>query len=130
MPYLIKVVDTFSAAHAIHGYNGDCANLHGHTWKVEVEVAVSKLNELGIGIDFRDVKNALSNILSEFDHSLLINDIDTHKYTKINVINTFEDNPTAEIIAREIYYSFQSLDYSINAVTVWEGNNNSVTYYK
>ena len=34
--YLLKTSASFDSAHFLSGYNGKCANIHGHTWKIEV----------------------------------------------------------------------------------------------
>ena len=36
--YELTVKSHFDAAHALRGYPGECRNLHGHTWDVEVTV--------------------------------------------------------------------------------------------
>ena len=65
----------FDSAHHLPGYNGPCANLHGHQWKLEVEVSgeVDKLS--GMVVDFVKMKKAVTEvIINKFDHHL-INDI-------------------------------------------------------
>ena len=42
---------SFAAAHNLINYQGDCENLHGHNWKVEVRVSAIELNNAGLGID-------------------------------------------------------------------------------
>ena len=49
----------FSAAHALKGYQGNCAKIHGHNWIIDVFVKCEKLDDIGMGIDFRDVKQAV-----------------------------------------------------------------------
>ncbi|MGD9343567.1 MAG: 6-carboxytetrahydropterin synthase, partial [Desulfuromonadales bacterium] len=44
---------SFAAAHNLINYQGDCENLHGHNWRVEVTVAAEKLDNAGLGIDFK-----------------------------------------------------------------------------
>ncbi|MEE9585050.1 MAG: 6-carboxytetrahydropterin synthase, partial [Candidatus Brocadiales bacterium] len=46
----------FAAAHSLRGYQGECENLHGHNWKVQVVLSAKKLNGLGMVLDFKDVK--------------------------------------------------------------------------
>ena len=59
--YLLKTEATFDSAHFLRGYNGKCANLHGHTWRVEVTVGSDTLTasgeQRGMVIDFADLKN-------------------------------------------------------------------------
>ena len=61
---LTTIVD-FEAAHCLRDYPGKCSRLHGHNWQVEVTVAGTKLNELGLLIDFRDLKAEVQKILQQ-----------------------------------------------------------------
>ncbi|MBO6305420.1 MAG: 6-carboxytetrahydropterin synthase QueD [Selenomonadaceae bacterium] len=120
--YLVKIEEAFEAAHNLRGYDGKCANLHGHNWIIEVEVAGEKLNELGILVDFKDVKRELKKILDEYDHRYL------------NEIPPFDKiNPTAENLARFIYDEFKANkifddNAKLVAVTVFESPKSSVRY--
>jgi 6-pyruvoyltetrahydropterin/6-carboxytetrahydropterin synthase len=88
----VYVKTHFSSAHRLRGYPGDCARVHGHNWIVEVSVRTSELNELGIAIDFRDVRSAVKDVLSRMDHC------------DLNELPAFENvNPTSENIARFLY---------------------------
>lgn len=88
----IYVKTHFSAAHRLRGYPGDCARVHGHNWIIEVFVQCRKLNEIGIGIDFRDVREATKRVLSTMDHQ------------DLNELPAFStENPTSENIARYVY---------------------------
>ena len=120
--YLVKIEEAFEAAHNLRGYDGKCANLHGHNWIIEVEVAGEKLNELGILVDFKDVKRELKNLLDRMDHRYL------------NEISPFDKiNPTAENLARFIYDEFKANkifddNAKLVAVTVFESPKSSVRY--
>lgn len=82
----------FSAAHALRGYPGDCSRTHGHNWIIDVFVKCEELDEIGIGIDFRDIKKAVKDVLKGLDHF------------NLNELPPFnEDNPTSENIARFLY---------------------------
>lgn len=94
--YEIYVKDHFSAAHALNGYDGNCSKIHGHNWIIETFVQCRQLNEIGIGIDFRDVKDSVKNILKKVDHTHL-NELDAFK----------EINPTSENIAKFLYKELQ-----------------------
>ena len=88
----IQVQADFSAAHFLEGYSGDCSRTHGHNWNIEVYVTCKKLNVIGIGIDFRDIKQSIKEIIKDFDHCFL------------NKHPVFKDmNPTSENIARYVY---------------------------
>jgi len=116
----IKILDTFSAAHSLQGYAGDCERLHGHNYKIEVVVASKILNELGIAIDFRDIKKLLKNIIKEMDHSYL-NDLPQFK----------DKNPSSENIARYIYNAFKKgikHPARISRVAVWETDTSCAAY--
>lgn len=120
--YLVKIEEAFEAAHNLRGYDGKCANLHGHNWIIEVEVAGEKLNELGILVDFKDVKRELKKLLDEYDHRYLN---ETPPFDKIN--------PTAENLARFIYDEFKANkifddNAKLVAVTVFESPKSSVRY--
>ncbi|AOY60545.1 6-carboxytetrahydropterin synthase QueD [Desulfococcus multivorans] len=97
----IYVKTHFSAAHCLEGYPGDCARLHGHNWIIEVHVRCERLNEIGIGIDFRDIKTAVKEVLQGLDHF------------NLNELPAFKSvNPTSENIARFLY---KELSWILNA---------------
>ena len=52
----IEIDRSFSAAHQLRGYNGDCCKLHGHNYKITVTVRSSELDEIGIALDFKKLK--------------------------------------------------------------------------
>jgi len=80
----------FDAAHNLENYPGDCKNLHGHTYKVEVwiEGNDSQLDDAGILWDFGKLKE----LTSKLDHSVLGN---------INII--LGCNATAENLCKWFY---------------------------
>ncbi len=100
----ICVEAQFSAAHSLSGYQGNCAQMHGHNWIIEVFVKCGELNDIGIGIDFRDIRRAIKNIINDLDHSCL------------NEHPEFKDtNPSSENIARFLY---RRLGEKINSANV------------
>ena len=119
----LMVETTFSAAHQLKGYKGKCERLHGHNWKVQVHVIAEKLNEIDIAIDFHEMKSLTNEVVSALDHSIL------------NEIFPFtEKNPSSENIAKWVYDSLskkiQNETIQLSAVTVWESENASATYYE
>jgi len=119
--YTLKVVTDFAAAHALRDYAGECSQLHGHNWKVEVEVIATDLDEVGMGLDFKAIKVQAREALGRLDHRHL------------NEIKPFDViNPTAENIAA---YLYRQLSDSLNgprtrigAVTLWETERACVRY--
>ena len=72
MKTLVCKIFSFDAAHFLPDYKGKCRNLHGHTWKLEVEVSGPVGNETGMVVDFAKLKEVVNlRILQHLDHSLL-----------------------------------------------------------
>lgn len=119
--YTLKTVTDFASAHRLRHYAGACSRLHGHNWKVEVEVQTSKLDNVGMGIDFKKIKQATNQVTHELDHHYL------------NEISPFDEiNPTAENIAAYIYSGVSELlnneFIQVKAVTLWETERACVRY--
>ena len=53
--YTLKIVTDFASAHTLRDYPGDCSRMHGHNWKVEVEVKARQLDAVGMGVDFKEI---------------------------------------------------------------------------
>lgn len=119
--YALTVKGHFDAAHHLYDYPGQCRELHGHTWDVEVAVESEILNDIGIVYDFKDLKDDLSEVLDTYDHK------------NINEIPPFDVlSPTAENLARVIYEALQTriADARIAEVAVWESPIARVAYRK
>ena len=85
--YELKAQGAFEAAHQITGYPGKRARLHGHHWVVEATVRGTQLDDLGMLIDFKDVKKGLAVVLDRFDHRFLV---DINKMLLVlNVVKLF-----------------------------------------
>ncbi len=115
-----KVVDSFSAAHRLREYQGDCERLHGHNYRVEVVVSSPCLDEQGIVMDFRELKRFLKGALHELDHQYL------------NDLAPFgERNPSAENIARHLFETLSPLirePVRLAEVVVWENDASCISY--
>lgn len=84
-----KIFD-FETAHALWGYDGKCANIHGHSYKLTVSIAGALLQDNtavknGMIIDFSDLKKIVkSAVVEHFDHALLVNGNTPHaKYVEV-----------------------------------------------
>lgn len=68
---------TFDCAHMLSGHSGLCANLHGHTYKVQVLIEDAPINQRGTSsdqmvIDFKDLKQCIQDeIVQNFDHAVI-----------------------------------------------------------
>lgn len=120
--YELTIKTHFSSAHRLRQYNGECERLHGHNWDVEVSITSEKLNDLGMVIDFKELKNKTNALMDKFDHQYL-NEV--HPFTELN--------PTTENVAR---YIFDELSKIINIdstkmskVTVWESPTCFASYF-
>ncbi|HPS57573.1 MAG TPA: 6-carboxytetrahydropterin synthase QueD [Spirochaetota bacterium] len=122
--YELTVEDHFSSAHQLRGYMGRCENIHGHNWRVKLRVTGSRLDNIGLLVDFGILKNKLKEVLSRLDH---VNLNDTPPFNSIN--------PSSENIAEHICTEVQSAiseefhDVTVFSVTVWESQTSSCTFY-
>ena len=119
----IKVSAEFEAAHRIACYKGKCDRLHGHSWTVEAAVTGTRLDELGMLVDFKLVKGRLRELLETLDH-MFLNDLEPF---------SAGINPTAENIAKYIYSEmakaeFLTEDIKLKHIQVWESPKSSVIY--
>jgi 6-pyruvoyltetrahydropterin/6-carboxytetrahydropterin synthase len=119
--YQLKVVTEFASAHTLRDYPGACSRMHGHNWKLELEVLASALDDVGMGIDFKQMKAAANEVGDRLDHRYL------------NELEPFNEiNPTAENIAaymyREIAAILNSDTVRVKAVTLWETDRACVRY--
>ncbi len=90
--YEVMIERHFSSAHQLRGYKGKCENLHGHNYKIEIFAKGAELNNIGLLIDFGDLKKAADEVTDYLDHR------------NINELPPFDEelNPSAENLARFI----------------------------
>ena len=118
MMYEVSLEETFCSAHSLRNYPGLCQNVHGHTFRVKVELAGEVLDGLGMLVDFVILKRTLREILGELDHRN-INDLFYFKTV----------NPTAENLARFIHsHIHEYFPELLRRVTVWESPEASASY--
>ncbi len=112
----------FSGGHHLRDYPGNCEHPHGHNWKVQVTVRATKLDHLGMGIDFKTLKKEVNRVIDDLDHH------------DLNTLPAFADiNPSSEHIAMHIFNALreplQTDRYSLHAVQVRETDTSGVIYY-
>jgi len=75
---------TFETGHALHGYDGKCKNVHGHSYKLSVTVIGQPIIDTsnpkyGMVIDFGDLKKIVNKeVVDEFDHATVFNKTTPH----------------------------------------------------
>lgn len=113
---------TFAAAHAIRGHTRGCQNLHGHNYRVRVHLQAERLDELGMVLDFADLKEMMQEILGPFDHRV------------INDIPPFDQrNTTAELFSSYVFEEVarrlaDQERVRVTRVEVWENDSACAVY--
>lgn len=112
-------VFSFSAAHHLTDYNGECERPHGHTYRLAVTVE-GPIQKNDLIIDFVQLKEIVERkVLAKLDHQDL---------------NDFFKNPSAERISMWIWKQLKNIGkdtgtkVKLVAVQLWEGENTSVIY--
>ncbi len=121
--FTVRVEARFEAAHFLREYRGVSEPLHGHSYKVEADLAGrgGGLDDDAIAVDVVSAKRKLELLARKLD------------YTLINDVPPFNEvNPSAENIAawfhRELSAAVSDEKAIVTAVTIWEGPVNSVRY--
>lgn len=136
--YSLKTEYSFDSAHFLSGYNGKCSNIHGHRWRVIIEVMSNKVESegqtRGMIVDFGILKEDVKRETDYFDHSLII-EKNTLKPKTLEALDeegfkivTVDFRPTAENFAKYFYDKFASLGYIVRRSTVYETPNNCAEY--
>ncbi|WP_281813669.1 6-carboxytetrahydropterin synthase QueD [Vallitalea longa] len=138
--YGLKIEHSFDSAHFLKGYEGKCANIHGHRWKVEVYITSKELIDDGqqraMIIDFKDLKKDVKNIIDYYDHSLIIEVNSLNPKTKECLLDEgfriieVEFRPTAESFSKYFYDIIREKGYELEKVVVYETPNNCAFYYE
>lgn len=136
--YRLKVKAAFDSAHFLSGYNGKCANIHGHRWTVEVEIKGEELQQtgekIGMLIDFGDLKKAVKELADSFDHALIYESGSLRENTLAALIDEnfrlieVSFRPTAENFAKHFYDILSGQELEISSVTVYETPDNCAVY--
>lgn len=122
--YLVWLDGEFSASHFLRAYaNGEDEPMHGHNWRVQVEIKSSSVDARGISVDFISVRDTLRQELHHLDYKV-INDLEP--FLKLN--------PSSENIAKYLYERLEGRvrreGGSLRRVTVWETQSCGASYVK
>jgi len=109
---LIAKEFTFDAAHKLLNYDGPCANLHGHTYKLQIVIS-GPVQKNGMVIDFIDLKKIVTEkVISKLDHKF---------------INKIIKQSTAENIAVWIWKQLEK-NLPLYEIRLWETPTSFVIY--
>lgn len=136
--YHLKTEQSFDAAHFLFGYEGKCRNIHGHRWRVEVEVVTDNLctdqQNKGMYVDFGKLKKDLKEQTDYFDHALIIEKgslkqktLEALREEEFRIVE-LAFRPTAENLSRYFYEKIKALGYRMGMVTVYETPANCASY--
>lgn len=143
--YTLTSEHEFAAGHYLKGHTGKCRNLHGHNYRVVIEVAGETLQEDGSSrsmvVDFYDIKKAFRGLVDSFDHSAHIENPKytepTHDYVDVTIGDVVIEKshiiwlpfrPTAENYSKYFYEALKKDFPEIYAVTVYETPINASRY--
>lgn len=136
--YILTTSAAFDSAHFLKDYNGKCANLHGHRWKLEAQFCGSQLQtngeKRGMLIDFGDIKHAVRTLANNMDHALIIERNSLRAATLAAMqeegfrVIELPFRPTAENLAKYFYDALKAQLLPVSAVTVYETPENTACY--
>ncbi len=138
--YQLTIEQSFDSAHFLAGYVGKCGNIHGHRWRVLLQVQSEQLREdaqqRGMCVDFSTIKDELKKMVDCLDHALLI-EKGTLKDKTMEALSEegfcvieLAFRPTAENFAKYFYELFAKKGYNVAAVHVYETPNNCASYHE
>ena len=122
----------FCYGHRLLNYDGKCRNLHGHNGKAVVTLETDKLDDLGMVVDFTELKRVVGKWIDEtLDHKMLLHKDDPvlpDLLKRNEPVVTLDVNPTAESIAKLIFDHAATAGLPVVDVVLWETENSFATY--
>jgi len=118
----VTIEETFAAGHALRNYHGKCENVHGHNYRCQVTLEGAEWDEIGLLVDFVELKRVVHSVLDRLDHQWL------NEFPPFDVLN-----PSAENMARYIYEQVSEglkvrEGVRIALVRLWETDTAHATY--
>ena len=128
--YLLTCEASFDAAHFLTNYDGKCHNIHGHRWRVILNIKGEPKN--GMVVDFNDIKKDLKNECDYFDHTFIVEKDSLNKelfdlLSKDFLLREVPFRTTAENFAKYLFDKLNS-KYEVYEVAVYETPNNCARY--
>jgi queuosine biosynthesis protein QueD len=136
--YYLKSEQSFDSAHFLANYEGKCKNIHGHRWRVVVEIKSATLQTEkqldGMVVDFGQLKKDIKEEVDFFDHALIIekNTLKLVTYTALKEegfrVIELDFRPTAEQFSKYFYDRIVNRGYQVKSVAVYETPSNAAIY--
>ncbi len=136
--YILRTEHSFDSAHFLAGYECKCGNIHGHRWRVEVEIqseTLTKGGQLdGMITDFGDLKKDVKDMIDYYDHALIIQKGSMREETLNCIVQDgfkvikVDFRPTAENFAAFFFNIMKGKGYNVKRAAVYETPNNSAVY--
>ena len=131
MHRVTKTID-FCYGHRLLDYDGKCRYLHGHNGQLEVDVESDTLDDLGMVVDFGEVRDVVKGwIDSELDHRMILCERDPLLQTLRDAgepLYVMAENPTAENIAKHVFNVARKKGLDVTEVRLWETPSSYATY--
>jgi 6-pyruvoyltetrahydropterin/6-carboxytetrahydropterin synthase len=122
----------FCYGHRLLDYEGKCRHLHGHNGLLEVDVDADDLDELGMVVDFGDVRDLVKGWVDlNIDHRMVLWRRDPLAAVLIEMgepVYVLDENPTAENLARHIFLRVSERGLRLSEVRLWETPSSCATY--
>ena len=132
--YQVAKMIYFNYGHRLLGGHDKCSHLHGHSARVEIEMARPKLNPKGMVVDFFDIKRTIGEwIERHLDHKMILWTKDPlAKLLKKagEPVVLVDENPTAEMLARRIFQEAHRMKLPVSKVTLWENQDSCAVYHE
>lgn len=110
--YTVTVESEFNASHQLTMPDGQKEPLHPHQWLLKVAVSSEKLDQMGVVIDFHELKAAINTVTDPLEGK------------KLEDLSCFQDaNASAEALAKYIYdrlNKFIKGDINLDSVELME----------
>lgn len=122
----------FCYGHRLLGYAGKCKYLHGHNGRAIITIEADQLDELGMVMDFSEIKRVVSSWIDEnLDHRMILHQDDPILPTLRKMgepVFVVACNPTAENIAKIIFDFTREHGFPVTEVRLWETDSCYATY--
>ncbi|AIZ79334.1 6-carboxytetrahydropterin synthase QueD [Actinobacillus equuli subsp. haemolyticus] len=122
---------SFDMAHMLDGHDGKCQNLHGHTYKLQVEVSgdlVAEGAKRGMVMDYSDLKSVVKReILDPMDHAYIY-DLNSDRESQVakllidlnSKVYGIPSRTTAEEMAKYMFEKLEKVGLPVRLIRLWE----------